>query len=207
MLKNVVKRIIISILCYILAFSSTVNAAQNSFLSIDVLAPEISQPEYIDTVIKDTDHTVTVNVTDNAVIKQVTLYYRLMGDEKFIPLPMNIIENTHNYQVNIAAKNIKNTDMEYYIQAMDSSENESFHGHSFSPLSVTLIADAPIEPYISNELASNTLISEESNIFTNKWFWIGVGVLVVGAAATGGGSEPPATTTSLTIDAGELIIP
>ncbi len=207
MLQHVVKRTIVSIICYVLILSPIVKADQHLSLSIDILAPAISQPEYMDTVTEGNDHLVIVSVTDNAAIKQVVLYYRIIGAEKFIQLSMNHIKNTSEYQASIAAKNIKKSGIEYYIKAMDSSENASFHGHAFSPLSVKLISNTPAEPVISKELASNVTMSEESSIFSNKWFWIGIGVLVAGAAAGGGGGETKITTGTLTIDAGELVIP
>jgi len=207
MLQLTVKKIIVTIISYVLILSPIVKAEQS--IPFDVLAPAISQTEYMDTVTEGSDHVITVNVTDNVSVIQVILYYRDIGSEKFRQLPMGSIKNTHDYHVNIAAKNIKNAGIEYYIKAIDSSENESFHGHNFSPLSVKLIPQIPVEPVISNGLASKTTIPDESSIFNNKWFWIGIGVLVLGAAAGGGGGGGAGATPStgtLTVDAGELVI-
>jgi len=219
MLKQIFHKAIILFICYALAFSPAINAAQAPFLSADILAPKLSQPNYINTVIEGNDHSVTVNVVDNVAIKQVILYYRVIGAENFNSLQMNNINGTDEYQVTIAAKEIKDTGIEYYIQAIDSSDNVLFHGHSFSPLSVALITNTINEtPAFDDtekiteegmEEVAQLQVPEKSSIFTNKWFWIGVGVLVLGAAAGGGGggSGPAATTTSLTIGAGELVIP
>jgi len=188
MIKIILRKFINLFMCCALAFSPLLSAEQLSFPSADMLAPEITQPNYVNTVVEGGDHIVTVNVTDNVGVKQVTLYYRVIGTENFTTINMKNVKNTDKYQTKIPAEYINNTGIEYYIQAMDNAENTLLHGHSFSPLSVKIIAGTDNKPDAIPETSETLASSSESDsIFTNKWFWIGVGVLVIGAAAGGGG--------------------
>ncbi len=212
MLKQTLRKFIVFIICHALAYSPLLSAAQVSFPSADLSAPEITQPNYKDTVIKGKDHVISVNVTDNVAVEKVILYYRVIGEDNFQTLQMRNVKNTDKYQVNIKSKNIKNKGIEYYIQAMDKAENTLLHGHSFSPLSVKVIADTQTKPDVIPTASKELAATESDSIFSNKWFWIGVGVLVLGAAAGGGGggstavATTPSTGATLTITAAELSV-
>lgn len=188
MFNNIIRKIVVYFVCYVLVYSPLINADQLSFPSGDMVAPKITQSEYNDTVIKGGDHEITVKVTDNVSVKQVVLYYKVIGSEKFNSRLMNNVENTDSYKATIKANEIKKSGIEYYIQAEDNSSNTVLHGHSFSPLSVGVIAERPdldtLNSGNKNELSST---SEDDSIFTNKWLWIGIGVLVAGVAASSGG--------------------
>lgn len=206
--KNLLAAFVIYI-CHALAYSPLIYAAQLSLPSGDLVAPEITQPEYIGTVEEGKSHIVSVNVTDNMAVKQVVLYYRVIGTENYSRKLMRNVVNTDNYRASIHSEKIKKPGIEYYVQAMDTAGNTLLHGYSFSPLSVKTVNGG--EALASTSAAPDVASSEaedDDSIFTNKWFWIGVGVLVAGAAAGGGGGggggggDPTAT---LTINSDEPV--
>jgi len=187
MIKETLYKTLVVFLCQALAFMPVIYAAQISLPSGDLVAPVITQPEYIDQVRPGQDHTVTVQVTDNTGVKLVVLYYRVIGTENYHRITMQKIANTDNYQAVIDAKKIKKPGIEYYIQAMDLAGNTLLHGYSFSPLSVKIAGEATRIAESSEPV--QTSAAEDDSIFSNKWFWIGIGVLALGAAAGGGGGS------------------
>lgn len=197
MIKNIIRRSLVVIVCQALAYAPLLRAGQLSLPSGDLVAPEITQEKYIDTVKTGADHQITVTVTDNVGVKQVTLYYRNIGTEEYKRKSMDNIVNTDDYHATLKSDQIKAPGVEYYIQAMDNAGNTLLHGYSFSPLSVkTTNGDAVA--VTSGDTAAVLASSEEES--SNTWLWIGLGVLAVGlvAAAGGGGGDgdtPPSTAT------------
>jgi len=209
MIKPISLKIFAIFICYALAYSPFINAAQLSLPSGDLIAPEITQSDYAGTVTEGKDYAVSVKVTDNIAVKQVVLYYRATGTEQYQRKLMQNMSGTDNYRVSIQADEISKPGIEYYIQAVDNAGNSLLHGYSFSPLSVKMLPDGDAladNTTAVSEIAAAESAADDGSIFTNKWFWIGVGVLVAGAAASssggGGGGTPTAT---LTIDAGEPV--
>lgn len=202
-MKKILRKSLVVILCHALAYAPLLQAAQLSLPTGDLVAPEISQKKYINSVKKGADHPITVTVTDNIGIKLVTLYYKTIGTEDYKRISMKNVSNTDDYHATITSDLITSPGVEYYIQAMDSAGNTVLHGYSFSPLSVktsngdtATVATADSAPIATEEESSNT------------WLWIGLGVLAVGLAAAagggGGGGEtdpPPPTSATLTINA------
>lgn len=195
MLKNLLRKGFIILLCQTLAYSPLLRADQLSLPSGDLIAPQITQDKYIDKVDPGADHDISVTVTDENGVKQVTLYYRQIGTEEYQRLTMNNIANSDDYHAIITADLIKGPGVEYYIQAMDKAGNSVLHGYSFSPLSVKTDSNAAILAASSNNA---TIENEESS---NMWLWIGLGALAVvvavaaGGGGGGGGSEPASTGT------------
>jgi len=188
------RRCISLLICCALIFSPLLQAAQLSLPSGDLKAPEITQPEYIDKIKNGDSLRISVNVTDNVEVKQVVLYYRTIGTKQYKLRQMSAKPGSDNYEVIINADDIPEPGIEYYIQAMDTAGNTLLHGYSFSPLSVKTVSDSTLATN-----SGKTTGSKESSIFSNKWLWIGLGVLVLGAAAGGGGGggdSPPAATSS-----------
>ncbi len=195
MIKSILKKAIALFICHALAFSPLLQAAQLSLPSGDLTPPEITQPKYIDKVSKGKSHKISVVVTDNVAVKQVMLFYRVIGTERYQRLRMQNQAKTNQYYAVIHANKIKQPGIEYYIQAVDAAGNSLLHGYAFSPLSVkTINQNATVATAQNNQSRSE---DDDDSIFTNKWFWIGIGVLVAGAAASGGGggggAEPTAT--------------
>ncbi len=166
-----------------LVYAPLLRAEQLALPSADLTAPQVTQENYIDTVKPETNHNITVTVTDNVGVNQVTLYYRAIGTETYSRLSMEKIAKTNNYHVVIDADKIKTPGVEYYVQAMDNAGNSVLHGYSFSPLSVKTDANAAS---IANASSSTTIETKKSS---NTWLWVGLGVLAVGLAASGGSSS------------------
>ncbi len=205
MIRKILLKAFVIFICNVLAYSPLIHAAQLSLPSGDLVAPEIIQPEYLGTVVEGSNHVISVNVTDNVAVKQVVLYYRVIGAESYQRKLMQNITGSEKYQLNISADEIKKPGVEYYVQAVDMAGNTLLHGYSFSPLSVKTVPDgeAPVNGPDAADVVSAEVESSDDSIFTNKWFWIGVGVLVAGAAAGGGGGGGGDPTATLTINAGE----
>jgi len=202
-IKKILQKAIALFICYALAFSPLLQAAQLSLPSGDLTPPEITQPKYIDKVDKGQPHKITVEVTDNVAVKQVMLFYRVIGTERYQRLRMQNKAKTNQYYAIIHANKIKKPGIEYYIQALDSAGNSLLHGYAFSPLSVKTTGDNTIAANTQNTKTSTE--DDDDSIFTNKWFWIGLGVLVAGAAAGGGGGggggEPTDTGSTVVVSA------
>ena len=195
-MKKILHKSLVIILCQTLVYAPLLKAAQLSLPSGDLVAPEITQQKYINTVKQGADHVITVTVTDNVGVKQVTLYYKTIGAEDYQRRSMDNISNTDDYHITINSDQITPPGLEYYVQAMDNAGNTVLHGYSFSPLSVTM----------SNGDAANVAITDTTGIAieeesSNIWLWVGLGALaVVGRlAAGGGGDDEPTTTGTITI--------
>jgi len=200
-IKPILKKAVVLFICHALAFSPLLQAAQLSLPSGDLTPPEITQPKYIDKVSKGEPHKISVVVTDNVAVKQVMLFYRVIGTERYQRLRMQNTAKTNTYYAIIHANKIKKPGIEYYIQAVDSAGNSLLHGYAFSPLSVKTMGDNAIA---ANSKSTTPKSDDDDSIFTNKWFWIGMGVLVAGAAAGGGGGgggEPTDTGSTVVVSA------
>ncbi len=91
----------------------------------DRIKPKISHEEnYIKTVKKGADHQITVSVTDNVGVKQVTLVYRTIHTKKYERMTMDKIVSTNDYHATIKSDKIKAPGVEYYVEAIDKSGNK-----------------------------------------------------------------------------------
>jgi len=206
MIKKFVRQCVVLFACSSMAFASMLNAAQLSLPSGDLVAPKITQEKYIDTVQKNQNHKITVTVKDNVGVKQVIVFYRVIGTEVYTSQTMQNIKGSDNYVATIKSTKIKPPGIEYYVQAMDHAGNTLLHGYSFSPLSVKTVAGGTT--IVASSAKPVKTDDDDEGFFSNKWVWIGLGVIVLGAAAAGGGSsgggggEPTAT---LTINTAEPV--
>jgi hypothetical protein len=162
--------------------------------------------------------TIRATITDNAEIKEATLYYRTMGKDDYSSLSMER-QAEGSYTAAIPTEEIAEPGVEYYIQAADQAGNIALRGFSFSPLTVTVTPAAPgkkgddafTESLFPSEERAAGIKSEPgiTNPWYKKWWvWTIVGaVAIAGAAAAGGGGssgggappEPPPTTGSATV--------
>ena len=200
MIKTIIRNSLIVILSQTLVYTPVLSAGQLSLPSGDLIAPEIKQSKYIDTVKQGTDYNITATVTDNVGVKLVTLYYRTIGTEEYKRQTMDKIANTDDYHTTINSEFIKAPGFEYYVQAMDNAGNTVLYGYSFSPLSVKTVSDGTA---VATSSTSSTVTETEES--SNKWLWIGLGVLAVGlvAAGGGGGGDSPPSTATLNINASD----
>jgi len=202
-IKKILQKALVFFFCHALAFSPLLQAAQLSLPSGDLTPPEITQPKYVDKVSKGQSHKITVVVTDNVAVKQVMLFYRTIGTKRYQRLLMQNKAKTNQYYAIIHANKIKKLGIEYYIQAVDTAGNTLLHGYAFSPLSVKAVNDNALAVNSKNKAKS---AEDDDSLFSNKWFWIGLGVLVAGAAAGGGGGgggggEPTDTGSTVVVSA------
>lgn len=197
MLKNILSTATIIIVCNALAYAPLLRADQLSLPTGDLIAPEITQDKYEETVSPGSDHAVTVKVTDNIGVQQVTLYYRVIGQGDYKRRNMKQLDHSDNYTAEIYANEFDGLGIEYYIQAMDHAGNTLLHGHSFSPLSVK-VSTAASEEQIADSGVEEPIASKAgAKEGTNYWWWV-LGAILVGAAAAGGsdgGGEDPVTLT------------
>jgi len=73
MLKKILRKSLIIILCQALVYAPLLRAEQLPLPSGNLVAPKITQEKYVNTVEKGADHQITVCVSDNVAVKQVTL--------------------------------------------------------------------------------------------------------------------------------------
>ncbi len=185
MIREIFRRSMALLMCFSIIFTPLLNAEQLSLPSGDMVAPSVTQENYVDVIEDEQDYDITVTVKDEVGVKQVILYYRDAGDETYKTITMKQVVDSDDYTATIKSDEISEPGIEYYIKAMDHAGNTLLHGYSFSPLSART---AGSEAFASNESGSiGNMAAKDSSIFSNKWFWIGIGVLVLGAAAGGGG--------------------
>jgi len=195
--------------CYSLAYAPFLNAAQLSLPSSDLVAPEISQKNYVETVKPGKNHEIVVTVTDNVGVKQVVLYYRVIGTENYKTMAMQKINKSDDYRAKLNAKKIKSPGIEYYVQAMDHAGNTLLHGYSFSPISVKTTAAGASTVAASEKIPTLFEKEKTGEESSNKWWWIGLGALVLAGAAGGGGGDSAAAapTATLTVTTAEPVSP
>ena len=151
----------------------------------DVIPPKVNHEVVETQVDAGKPQTITANVTDNVQVESVSLYYRQIGDSEFKQLVMKQIEFSDNYAVELDAELLVEPGIEYYIRAEDTAGNTLLRGFTFEPLVLAVGAGPggiPAESGGSSEKAGML-----GGISSNKWLWIGAGVLAVGVLAASGG--------------------
>lgn len=130
------------------------------------VSPKISLLSGDGEIKPNASHTVTAEVIDDTDVT-VTLFYRTIGSRsEFRSLGMTAIEDSLLYSVTLPASDIDKPGLEYYVQAIDRSHNIS----ELDPLEVYYASGKP----------------------PNRWVWVALGTLAVGAVAAlagGGGSN------------------
>jgi len=146
---------------------------------------------------------IDATVTDNIVVKEVTLYYRVMGNNEYFSIQMTPSMGD-TYSAVIPSADVMEPGLEYYIQASDKAGNIVLRGFSFSPLSVSvapvlLPIDRPAEkfkemdqetPSVEVKPVKKPLLKTETKPkawYQNWVVWAVAGGVVVVAAAAGGG--------------------
>jgi len=191
-----------------LIFAPLSSADQLALPSGDLIAPKISHELLTESIKAGSSQKIKATVTDNVGIKAVTLFYRNVGAEEYKRIQMNQVEGTNEFVATLGFGDIVEPGVEYYIQAIDLAGNALLHGYSFSPLNIAVITDAsaPDSGTAKSETPPVETAKKEEALGekkTNKWLWIGLGVLAVGvvAAVAGGGDdgEPAAKPTTGTV--------
>jgi len=176
-----------------LIFISFAHADQLALPSGDLIAPQISHEPLEESVKAGSNQEIKATITDNVGIKSVTLFYRNTGTESYKRVKMEHVENTNEYVTTLGIEDTAEPGIEYYIQAVDLAGNALLHGYSFSPLTLAVVQREPTSEIDTEISLADTPASTDPALGkqkkTNKWLWIGLGVLAVGViAAVAGGS-------------------
>jgi len=205
MLK-ILRGLIVVLMSQSLIFVPLAHADQLALPSGDLIAPQINHEPIKENIKAGTSQQIKATITDNVGVKTVTLFYRTVGAKDYKRIQMNQVEGSDEYVTTLGFEDTVEPGIEYYIQAVDLAGNALLHGYSFSPLTVgivpsegvpaTSITQAPTEPAASEQAPKDEPLGDKKK--TNKWLWIGLGVLAVGviAAVAGGGSDDGGTTTT-----------
>jgi len=200
--KRIFRGLIVVIISNSLIFLPLVNANAAEGLALpasDLIAPEIDSPPITDKITPGERVTIHATVTDNVGVKNVTIFYRDMGENNFKREEMRQEPGTDDYSATLPE--IIAPGIEYYIQATDQAGNTLLHGHTFAPL--TLNAEGPPGAVAHEEQSTmhptpQEAAATESEKGISKWVWIGLGVLAVGAIAASSGGSDGGTTTPTT---------
>ncbi len=103
----------------------------------DLIAPEIKQSPITTNILPGELANIRATVTDNAGVKSVTIFYRNTGAVDFKRTEMMRELGTDHYAATLPE--IIAPSVEYYIRATDHAENAILHGHTFSPLTITVL--------------------------------------------------------------------
>ena len=159
-------------------------------LDSDFEAPVIEHQQ-LETGFAEDDQVFTATVLDNEEVKKVTLFYRFSGDDAFTELDMKLALEESLYTSTLKIENNSVSEIQYYIQAEDASNNIVLKGFAFEPL-VRLInagseAQATAPP--SSDAVKQTAQKGKVNLL-----YVALGILAVGAiaGAAGGGSSSAA---------------
>lgn len=194
MLK-ILRFLVVLLLSQSLIFISFAHAGQLALPSGDLIAPQITHEPLHENVKAGSIQKIQASITDNVGIKTVTLFYRTTGSDNYKRTTMNQVEGTNDYIATLGFEDTVEPGIEYYIQAVDLAGNALLYGYSFSPLKVGVIADeltvGIADTYTGPATSDNENNSTDEKKKTNKWLWIGLGVLAVGvvAAVAGGGGD------------------
>lgn len=90
--------------------------------------------------------TIQATVTSKRPITEVTLFWRVIGEEKYSSINMERLQQKQDiYSAVIPGIDIMDPGIEYYIQVSDESGNVALRGLSFSPLTIMVTAAPPEE--------------------------------------------------------------
>ena len=190
-MKRILHVFLVFILSNSLIFLPIINAYAAEGLAFptgDLIAPEIKSPPITEKIPPGERATINAVVTDNVGVKNVTIFYRDMGETTFQRKEMAREAGTDNYSATLPE--IVVPGLEYYIQATDEAGNTLLHGHTFAPLTLNVPPEAIAQQEQGAGAAAKQEVAaakpeEEKGV--SKWVWIGLGVLAVGALAGGGG--------------------
>lgn len=184
---------ILTLFFFLQVISPAVYAAKLNLQAPDIEPPSINF-DVGNEEISDGIKTISVEVTDNIGVANVTLYYKGSGDVGFTPKQMKL-SDINTYTTDISIDSVISDKLEFYIRADDVSGNSVFEGQKFSPFSYNVVPVAVTEEVV-------TSVSEppedEEGMSTLTMILIGVGVLAL-AGGGGGGGGGSSDTGSITI--------
>ncbi len=167
---------------------SVISLTSASAQSIDLTGPVIELEELADGE-ADFTQVFTVQIVDDVLLKDATLYYRREGQLPFTPAPMEALGDTGYFSVSIPTDNTDLRTLEYYVQARDDAGNRTVSGFAFDPYQRTLQASSKISSTETPE-ASVVLTPVTSNeeaapsILQKRWVQVTLGILAAGVLAS-----------------------
>ncbi|MFV2057250.1 MAG: hypothetical protein ACC707_12330 [Thiohalomonadales bacterium] len=213
-MSKIIRFLIVFLVSQSMIFVSFAYAGQLALPSGDLVAPEITHEPLTKNIKAGASQQIKATVSDNVGVKTVTLFYRTKGSKDYKRINMNQLKDTDDYVATFGLEDTIAPGIEYYIQAVDLAGNALLYGYSFSPLvlgvsssgSSTDVALSDNDSTLSEPKPEDNQVSKKK---TNKWLWIGLGVLgagIIAAAASSSsdsGGDPGAkpTTGSVTINA------
>jgi hypothetical protein len=154
---------------------------------IDTLAPVIELEELVDGI-ADNSQVFTVQIAEDEILKDATLYYRRQGQLPFTAAEMKPLGNTGFYVASIATDPADLRSLEYYVQARDAAGNRTVSGFAFDPYVRTLRPSPALGPIDSPDPAPVLAPPEQQTsdipLLRQRWVQITLGVLAVGAIAS-----------------------
>ncbi len=162
--------------------SSLTYASDDLFSIPDIVAPTIIHEPVGHSVIEGDVLEISATITDNVGVRKAVLFFRQIGRQQYSRLEMDNVMGTDLYMARPPV--ILPPGIEYYIQASDFGGNSLSRGRTFSPLVVTAVFAVPV-PVVN---ASPPPLAKVDNGI-NKWVWITLGVLAVGALAVSGSDD------------------
>ena len=169
-----------------------------SLPSGDLVAPKVKHSPITKEIPSGEATNIRAKVTDNIGVQSVILFYRDIGNSDFKRMQMKRELGSDNYAATLPKATAPG--LEYYIQATDRAGNTILHGHSFSPLAITVSGAAPPE---EDTIA---LTPKPAKKKISKWVWIGLGAVVLGAAAAAGGGGSSSSDDPAPLPTGTLAV-
>ena len=162
--------------------------------SLDTEPPKVGF-DTVDEARKGDSQVFTISATDNQAIASIAMFYRLGEDAAYVRGDMSRIGDTDLFTFTIPASAIPASvsQIDYYIEARDTTGNRALQGFSFQPLTRTLVEGSALADNSpgSTQTESKPLLGSLST--TQKVVLGVVGIAVVGAlvaaASSGGGSD------------------
>ena len=199
--------IVTILVCISLAFPPLVFSSDLSLSAADIVAPKVIHEKIIEPLSPGSTLQIKAKVTDNVGVQSVTLFYHTIGESEYKRIALNPTDVADEYGVTLGQNDLAEPGIEYYLEATDLTGNTKLHGYSFSPFIVkiepdTAVAaaahqhgDTGIEATTDTTIittTATTAVTEETTKkgkSTNKWLWITLGVLAVGALAAAAGND------------------
>ncbi|MCB1755778.1 MAG: hypothetical protein KDJ38_09660 [Gammaproteobacteria bacterium] len=177
------RRLISCSLSLILSLSPAMIPLAHSQTASDIKPPQVLHEPDSESVSSNLPHVISATVSDENGVGKVTLFFRAIGESVFNSVDMTPTSSGDVYMTELDASLLTPPGLEYYIQAEDTAGNTLLRGFTFEPLVLNVTEGAD-----SSTLASESAKEvNESSLSSNKWLWIGLGVLAVGGLAAGGG--------------------
>lgn len=150
--------------------------------AVDSTPPVIELEELVEGV-ADLSQVFTVQIAEDGVLSDATLYYRREGQQPYLSAPMIPLGSSGFFSVSIETDPDDLRPIEYYVQARDEGGNRTVSGFAFDPYVRTL---APAERVVERAEV-NTGSPQASGLppfLQQRWVQVALGVVAVGIAAS-----------------------